>query len=164
MSKRENYDIQEWQDLRLLACCGILSKLPQGLPDARKINSFSDAVIMIRELLALGNFLSQSLTKYADYQLMNDLILDLKENGKDIANDGSNVMIEDLDRLVSRANEILAERAEEGEAQAYRAFVYELAYEVANACGDGFLGMGNRINMSEAEFLHNLKTRLLGED
>lgn len=164
MSKRENYEIQEWQDLRLLACCGILSKLPAGQPDSRKINSISDAVIMIRELLALGTFLSQSLTKYGDYELMNDLILDLKENGKDVANEGSPIMIEDLDRLVSRANEILAERAEEGEAQAYRAFVYELAYEVANASGDGFLGLGSRINMNEAEFLHNLKTRLLGDE
>jgi hypothetical protein len=58
-------------------------------------------------------------------------------------------------------NAVLAEKADDQEAAAYRAFVYELAYEVANACGDGFLGMGERINADEAKFLQNLKALLL---
>ncbi len=136
MSKRENYDIQEWQELRLLACCGILCKLRPGAPEVKKVKSLTDAVILIRELLALGSFLSQSLEKYGDFEFMRDMIGDLKDNGNAIASEGSPIMIEDLDRLVARANEILADRAEESEAQAFRAFVYELAYEVANASGE----------------------------
>lgn len=164
MSKRDAYDYEEWQDLRVLACSGILYKIEPGNSSGiKKPNSLSGVVILVRELLALGSFLSLSLEKYGQHELMADLINDLKENGKSITSEKEPIEVGDIDHLVNRANEILAAKADETEAQAYRAFVYELAYEVANASGDGFFGTGARINAKEADFLQNLKARLLDQ-
>ena len=62
---------------------------------------------------------------------------------------------------MARANQILADRATQEEACAMRAFAYELAFEAANAAGDGFLGTGVKLSAEETEFLHELKRHLL---
>ncbi len=162
MSTRTEYGFEEWQELRVLACSGILYKMEPGAGKAHQMpDSISGVVILIRELLALGSFLSKSMEKYGQYEMLSELITDLKENGKTISAETSPVSVADLDNLVERVNQILALKAREEEAQAYRAFVYELAYEVANASGDGFFGTGTKINAKEAEFLQNLKALLL---
>ncbi len=162
MSGRNQYEPEEWKKLNLLAASGILYKV-NGI--SRGARSLSGVVVILRELVALGSFLAASLEKYGRHELLKDLINDLKERSKIKVNaeeeEETQTEIEDLDALVAEVNAILAEKADEEEAQAYRAFVYELAFEVANASGDGFLGMGTKINAKEAVFLHDLKSLLL---
>jgi hypothetical protein len=65
-----------------------------------------------------------------------------------------------VDRLLeklSQAVALLDERAEPGEAQEFKEFLYAYADRVARASGEGFLGGGDKVSVKEAAFLRRLR-------
>jgi hypothetical protein len=158
MTKKANFDPKEWHDLMYFACIGVSYKY-----STRDVHSFGDLIGFIREMMSVQTFFSKAMEKYGKYELMQDVINEMTNACKSRQDLLSDAMqnYSDLGPVVARANQILADRATDDEARAMRAYTYELAFEIASAAGDGFLGTGEKISQAETEFLHELKRHLL---
>ncbi len=158
MTKKANFEAKEWHDLLHLACIGVSYKY-----STRDLHSLNQLVVFIREMMSVQQFLTSAREKYGRYELINDLINELVtscNSREEMLNDNL-ADFKNLKPVIERANQILNARVSAEEAQAMRAFTYELAFEIANAAGDGFFGTGEKISQSENEFLQELKRRLL---
>ncbi|MCE1248383.1 MAG: hypothetical protein LWY06_17215 [Firmicutes bacterium] len=83
-----------------------------------------------------------------------------EEPGEDITEDIMRTMGQRIEEL-SKAAKLAEEKLPQGEAQEFKQFLYDLAYVVANAAGEGFLGnWGKRISRQEAGFLEKLRLAL----
>lgn len=158
MTNKTNLDPQEWHDLMYFACIGVSYKY-----STRDIHSFGDMIGFIREMMSVQSFFSRALEKYGRYELVksviNELVSACKSRQKLVSEDLSD--FSNLEPIVARANQILANRATDEESRALRAFAYELAFEIASAAGDGFFGTSEKLSQAETEFLQELKRLLL---
>jgi hypothetical protein len=158
MSCRTDYTTEEWNELVNISFLG--AYLVVGT--ARKLR-FSKVATLIRETIALQKFLARAKDIYPDNQLLQDILLEFRGHqrgeriDKFLPETGENEII----ARVGSINKILAEKSIPVEAAQFKAFVYELAYEVCHASGDGFFGGGPKINADEARFLTILKRELL---
>ncbi|PKL43670.1 MAG: hypothetical protein CVV41_07815 [Candidatus Riflebacteria bacterium HGW-Riflebacteria-1] len=158
MTTKSDFDPKEWSDLMYFACIGLSYKY-----STRDIHALSDMVGFLREMLSAHTFLTSAMNKYGNLELLREVINDLVSASKsrqELLNEDFNPF-KNLEPTVARANQILADKATSEEARAMRAFTYELAFEIAKAAGDGFLGTGTKVSQSEAEFLSELKSHLL---
>lgn len=159
MSCNSDYTQGEWRDILLLTVYTIALKAKE----ARTTFSMTKIPAFIKEAISLQNFLTAGQKKYPENELINDLVscLKISDDAKD-----RNKFTEDLpqlEELVENVNRYLAEKSDETEASEYRAFVYELAYEICKSAGGGFFGISENVDATEAEFLHNLKSCLLAD-
>ena len=158
MTRKADFDPKEWHDLMYFACVGVSYK-----HSIRDIHSFSAMIGFIREMMSVQNFFGQAMEKYGQYELMQDVInemINACKSRQDLLSDAIQDF-GDLEPVVARANQILAQRATDEEASAMRAYTYDLAFTIASAAGDGFLGTGEKLSQAETEFLHELKRHLL---
>ena len=158
MTRKSDFDHSEWSDLMYFACIGVSYKY-----STRDIHSVSDMIAFARELFSVQTFLISAKSKYANLELLREVIDELStacKSRQDLISDNFSDF-SNLGPPVARANQILTDKATYEEACAMRAFAYELAFEAANAAGDGFLGTGTRISPAETEFLHELKRLLM---
>ncbi|EKD81717.1 MAG: hypothetical protein ACD_39C01672G0003 [uncultured bacterium] len=158
MTKKSDFEPKEWHDLMYFACIGVSYKY-----STRDVHSFGDLIGFLREILSVKSFLTSAMDKYKNLELLQEVIKELANacnSRQEIIKDDFNTY-KNLEPAVERANQILSDKATYDEACAMRAFAYELAFEVANAAGDGFLGMGTKLSAEETEFLHELKRHLL---
>lgn len=158
MTTKADFEPKEWNDLMFFACIGLSYKY-----STRDIHALGDMVGFLREMLSAHTFLTNAMNKYGNFELLKDVINDLVsacKSRQDLLSDDFNTF-KNLGPIVEQANQILADKATSEEARAMRAFTYELAFEIANAAGDGFFGTGTKISQGEAEFLSELKSHLL---
>jgi len=158
MTQKANFSHDEWNNLISFACIGVCYKYSN-----RDANSLTGIVCLIREMLSVQKFLASAMNKYGNLELLKEIISELTTNGKfqqDMINDDFR-NFSNLEIPVARVNQILSEKATIEEARAMRAFTYEIAFEAANAAGDGFLGTGTKISQEEADFLNKLKSHLI---
>lgn len=157
MSCSSDYTPEEWRDFLALTVYVMAFKAR----DAQKHMAIRKIPALVKEAFAHQGFLEEGRAKYAENELVNDVVNELKtpeqqQQRIDINND-----LPDLEELIGRVNEALAQKSDDTEASEFRAFVYQLAYEVCKAAGGGFLGIGENIDAKEADFLHRLKSSLL---
>ncbi len=158
MTRKANFTPDEWRDLMHFACIGVSYKY-----STRDLHSLNQLVVFIREMISAQEFLKRAKEKYSRQELIAEIINELSA----ACNSQQDSLTQDIDEfrnlkpLVEKANKVLADRATDEEARAMRAFVYELAFEIANAAGDGFFGMGEKISKTESDFLQELKRHLL---
>jgi hypothetical protein len=157
MSCRYDYSIEEWDDILKLAAIGIIQKLCNVEVSFMMKGVFS----VIKEAIAYQNFFAKAIEKYPENELIIDVIDSLKtqKSGKNKELKPENVP--NIKKLADRVNALLEERSDEKEAGEYRAFVYELTYEIFNSAGGGFFGFSSNIDADEARFLRDLKAALL---
>lgn len=155
MTKKSDLDPKEWHDLIAFACIGASYKY-----STRAIDSLGNILGGLRELAAAHNFLMEAIVKYGKYELLTDVIIELQHAEKSLLRGDINVSSK-LEEVVRRANQILDKQVSAKEASAMRAFTYELAFEIANAAGDGMFSTGAKISRAEKEFLQELKQLLL---
>ncbi len=162
MSKKEDYTAEEWRSLQDLSCVGVTQLFDRGVKNASV--GLSDVASKIREVLAMIKYADTAKKQFAGNSLILDLIdsfsAGVKAEGKSVAP----MMLEkqQIRELIAEVNSILAQKSDDQESGEFRAMVYSLAFEIANASGDGFLGFGERINAKEADFLKFLKEELIG--
>jgi hypothetical protein len=160
MSNREDYSAEEWQDIILLGGIAMATKIVDGTN--RLVMTPSRIFSIIKEAVTYQQLLDKVKNKYPDNDLIADIVTSMKQMNSQ--NPGSKANIKkakSLEPLVERVNECLAQKSDEQEASQYRAFVYELAYEVCKSAGGGWFGIGEQIDAQEAEFLQELKSLLL---
>ncbi|MBU1108044.1 MAG: hypothetical protein KKB51_15335 [Candidatus Riflebacteria bacterium] len=158
MTKKSDFDPKEWNSLMHFACIGVSYKY-----STRDVHSLGDIVGFMRELFSVQKYLASAREKYGNLELLREVINELLVACKSKQDSLSNGF-DDFSNLgppVAKVNQLLADKSTPEEARAMRAFVYELAFEAANAAGDGFLGTGPKISAAENEFLHELKRALI---
>lgn len=159
MSCNSDYTIGEWQDILMLTLYVIALKAE----DAKSAFSITKIPTLIKEAMSQQNFLVQGQKKYPENELINDVVSFLKPSKNGDKQNNFKKEIPKLETLVERVNTSLAEKSDEKEASEFRAFVYELSYEICKSAGGGFFGVGENVDASEAELLHKLKSCLLAE-
>ncbi len=119
---------------------------------------------LIKEGITFQTSLKKAADKYPTNGLIGSLVSGMTAGPGEKKEHDFPEKLPHLEELVHRVNQILDEKSDETEAGEYRAFVYELAYDVCKSAGAGFLGTGENINAYEADFLQRLKTSLLKEE
>lgn len=110
-------------------------------------------VAYFREMMAAGRYLYDAGQRYADNELVQELIAgteqpDTPENEKKTL---------PRERLLERISEIGDIVHDDDEGRGFKEFLYGLAEHIARASGNLFT---SRISMDEQEFLSELRTRL----
>ena len=110
-------------------------------------------VAYFREMMAAGRYLYDAGQRYADNELVQELIAgteqpDTPENEKQTL---------PRERLLERISEIGDIVHDDEEGRGFKEFLYGLAERIARASGNLFT---SRISMDEQEFLSELRTRL----
>lgn len=159
MSSIDDYTKQEWRNIIILASHGI-----SELRLKKKRLSASMLVGIVKELAAFSGFFAKAKAKYPNNELVKDVAECLKDGNKCKETYFLPETYPQVEDIAAKVNSILAKKSDKVEASEFRAFVYEMTFELCNASGDGFLGAGAKINASEAELLHRLKSSMLGED
>ena len=157
MSCNTDYTKEEWKDILALTFYAIVAK---GKAVRNKI-SLTRIPTLLKEVVSLQSFLSAGQKKYPDNELISSVVIDLKPSGQNNDKSRFDGEIPDLETLVERVNQYLLKNSDDTEASEFRAFVYELAYEVCKSAGGGLLGLSENIDAAEAELLHRLKSSLL---
>lgn len=155
MAKKSDLEAHEWRDLIAFACIGASYKYSTS-----NFYSLGSLLGAVRELAAAHNFLADATDKYGKYELVIDVIIELLHADKSFLSDDIKEFSA-LEPIITRASQILAKYVTSEEASAMRAFSYELAFEIANAAGDGILSGGPTLSRTENEFLQELKRLLL---
>ncbi len=160
MSGREDYSVEEWQDIILLGGIAMATKIVDGTN--RLIMTPSRIFGIIKEAVTYQQLLDKVKNKYPDNDLIADIVTSMKQMNSQNSDSKTQIKkAKSLAPLVERVNECLAQKSDEKESSQYRAFVYELAYEVCKSAGGGWFGLGEQIDAQEAEFLQELKSLLL---
>ncbi|MFZ5951488.1 MAG: hypothetical protein ACOYXC_12335 [Candidatus Rifleibacteriota bacterium] len=160
MSCKAEYTPQEWRDLITLA----FYVMGEKAGEIKKSFFFTRIIGLIKESLAFQASMKKASGKYPTNGLIGSLVSSMSAGPGEKRDCDVPEELPHLEELVYRVNQILDEKSDETEAREYRAFVYELAYDVCKSAGAGFLGTGENIDAHEAEFLQRLKTALLGEE
>ena len=154
MATKEDFSNEEWQ---------ALMKAP--VVAAATIMAFDSGIVSkIREFLAATKYLQEAWVEFASYPIVKEIIKEFADPGG--LNWAGEKPITELTLgsdapIFQETLDILADRASVEEIEAYKAFIYKVAFTVAKAAGDGFFGFGNPISEREKEFLNRLKQELL---
>ncbi|MEW6708776.1 MAG: hypothetical protein AB1403_03055 [Candidatus Riflebacteria bacterium] len=160
MSCKAEYTPQEWRDLTTLAFYVMGDKAGE----LKNSFFFTKLIGLIKEGMTFQTSLKKAAAKYPTNGLIGSLVSSMSAGPGEKKEHDIPEKLPHLEELVYRVNQILDEKSDDTEAGEYRAFVYELAYDVCKSAGAGFLGTGENIDAHEAEFLQRLKTALLGEE
>ncbi len=110
-------------------------------------------VAYFREMLAAGRFLYDAERRYANNELVTELLAGAHEPEESVEDRPALPR----ERLLERISEIGQILRDDAEAAEFKRFLYELAEHIARASGRAF---SSRISMDEQEFLRELRTRL----
>jgi hypothetical protein len=161
MSCSSDYTKEEWNEILSLAMYVLAAK---GM-EAKKSVFFTRVAGLVKEAIVGQNLLFEFQKKYQHNELINNVITDLKPGVSSNTGEAKrfelSAKLPHLEELVHNVNQTLRKNSDETEASEYRAFVYELAYDICKAAGGGFLGLSENIDAGEAELLHRLKSSLL---
>jgi hypothetical protein len=158
LSQNLDYSKEEWLDIMLLAGLAMATKVVEG---TNRFSIFPGRLFgLIKEAVTYNELLDKVSKKYPDNELISEVVSSLKKPSHSQSNKVLK-KVQEIEPLVDRVNVALAEKSDEKEAGEYRAFAYEVAYEVCKSAGGGFLGIKENIDAKEAEFLQKLKSALL---
>lgn len=151
MSKRSDYNQNDW---KLVTDAASLVALGVSIADW-------GAISFMKEIAALTKGIKAAQKTFADCELVLDVIQGLGDMG--------DMPLPEVDRdrvgdfVMPRVREglrVVDARASQSERVAYRKFLTWVAETMANASGEGFLGMGAAVSEKERKFLSELQAVL----
>lgn len=161
MSCSSDYTKEEWREILTLSMYVLASK---GM-EAKKSVFFTKVAGLVKEAIVGQNLLLEFQNRYQHNELINNVIAELKPGVSSGSGEAKKFELSSklphLEELAHNVNQTLLKKSDETEASEFRAFVYELAYEICKSAGGGFLGLSENIDAGEAELLHRLKSSLL---
>ena len=158
MSSKADYTLEEWREILTLATYVMAFKVEK----AKKSIIFTGVIGLVKELFVGQSSAVELQKKYVDNELIACIIAYLKPEKAGEKLDFE-MKLPNLEELVHNVDQTLLKKSDEKETAEYKAFVYELAYEICKAAGGGLLGLSENIDSNEAELLHRLKSCLLAD-
>jgi len=113
----------------------------------------------LREVGALSDFLTEAAEQFQNNTLIQGVIKGLTVEANPLDNlDLSTLTSDTVMTQVSGLSGLLADFGAEGEQ--VKQFIYTMAEKIVGASGSGLLGLGEKINENEQDFLTALRTTL----
>lgn len=94
------------------------------------------------------------------YSTTNPLVNEVLQDKTKTAKEVKNATLSDAEQALEKINKILAEKLTLAEADEYRNFLTSIANSVAEAAGEGALGIGKKISKKEEKTLSKIKDAL----
>lgn len=149
MTTKDDFSEDEW---RIVAMSPFSAGMAVTMADLTLVSAYKEA-------MALAGKLADSKDAYRDNELLTAVLSQSYESQKQPARKRRSPaeMMSDALAEVARAAALVDSRAPKAEAAEFKAFLYEVAEQVARASGEGWFGLGKKVSGRETECLAELK-------
>ncbi|MDQ7823035.1 MAG: hypothetical protein RDV48_09600 [Candidatus Eremiobacteraeota bacterium] len=158
MDRRDTFTKEEWE---------LISHAPMKvafMASAADRGFIADS----RELSAFPTIFADAMETYKDNELISFIFDDLNHHREhadlraraEEAKKQNYSLTQTLMEDIVKVFEILQKKASKPEMVAFKKMLYNIAFEIVNASGEGFMGTGNKISDREAAYLEKLRSAL----